>query len=178
MNLICFGDSNTWGYDPRSYLDDRYPPQYRWPDILAKRTGWNVENWGVNGQEIPKTAVTFPENADILLIMLGTNDLLQGKNAEEISHSMKKFLKSLCISKEKIVLAAPPVLRPGEWVQNQNTISESNLLSSYYENCAAALGIRFIDTSRWDIPMTFDGVHFTEDGHMVFAGKFCNYFCV
>ena len=24
MNVICFGDSNTYGYDPRSYLGGRY----------------------------------------------------------------------------------------------------------------------------------------------------------
>ena len=35
MNVICFGDSNTYGYDPRSYLGGRYDPDSRWVDILA-----------------------------------------------------------------------------------------------------------------------------------------------
>ena len=35
MKLLCFGDSNTYGYDPRSYLGDRYPSSIRWVDKLA-----------------------------------------------------------------------------------------------------------------------------------------------
>ena len=29
--LLCYGDSNTYGYDPRSYLGGRYPDSIRWP---------------------------------------------------------------------------------------------------------------------------------------------------
>ena len=46
MNIICFGDSNTYGYDPRSYLGDRYDPDSRWVDILATKTVWTVRNLG------------------------------------------------------------------------------------------------------------------------------------
>lgn len=37
---MCFGDSNTYGYDPRGYFGDRYGAEDRWPDLLAKQTGW------------------------------------------------------------------------------------------------------------------------------------------
>ena len=50
MNIICFGDSNTYGYDPRSYLGGRYNPDSRWVDILAEKTGWTVCNMGQNGR--------------------------------------------------------------------------------------------------------------------------------
>ena len=33
--ILCYGDSNTYGYDPQSPLGGRYPPQVRWPDQLA-----------------------------------------------------------------------------------------------------------------------------------------------
>ena len=29
MKILCIGDSNTYGYDPRSYLGDRYPAEVR-----------------------------------------------------------------------------------------------------------------------------------------------------
>lgn len=29
MNVICFGDSDTYGYDPRSYLGGLYDPDSR-----------------------------------------------------------------------------------------------------------------------------------------------------
>ena len=53
MRLLCFGDSNTYGYDPRSYAGDRYPPESRWTDLLAEISGWEVVNMGLNGREIP-----------------------------------------------------------------------------------------------------------------------------
>ncbi len=39
-NVLCFGDSNTYGYDPRSYFGGRYDADSRWVDILAAKTGW------------------------------------------------------------------------------------------------------------------------------------------
>ena len=45
MNVICFGDSNTYGYDPRSYLGGRYDPDSRWVDILAMRPGGQSPTW-------------------------------------------------------------------------------------------------------------------------------------
>ena len=44
MKVICYGDSNTYGYDPRSYIGGRYPAGDRWVDLLAEKTGWEVEN--------------------------------------------------------------------------------------------------------------------------------------
>ena len=46
MKVICFGDSNTYGYDPCSYLGGRYDADSRWADILVEETGWSVCNMG------------------------------------------------------------------------------------------------------------------------------------
>lgn len=59
INVICFGDSNTYGYDPRSYLGGRYGPDSRWVDILAEKTGWTICNMGQNGREIPTSPPPF-----------------------------------------------------------------------------------------------------------------------
>ena len=76
MNVICFGNSNTYGYDPRSYLGGRYDADSRWVDILAAKTGWTVRNMGENGREIPTLAPDFPADTDLLIVMIGTNDLI------------------------------------------------------------------------------------------------------
>ena len=39
VNVICFGDSNTYGYDPRGYFGGRYDADCRWVDILATGNG-------------------------------------------------------------------------------------------------------------------------------------------
>lgn len=83
MNIICFGDSNTYGYDPRGYFGGRYGADCRWVDILASETGWDIYNMGQNGREIPSVAPAFPADTDLLIVMLGTNDLLQGRSPEQ-----------------------------------------------------------------------------------------------
>ena len=91
MNVICFGDSNTYGYDPRSYLGGRYDPDSRWVDILAEKTGWTVRNMGKNGREIPSTAPNFSADTDLLIIMVGTNDLLQGRSPEQAARLLEEL---------------------------------------------------------------------------------------
>lgn len=63
----------------------------RWVDILAAETGWNVCNMGQNGLEIPPAAPAFPDGTDLLIIMLGTNDLIQGKSPEQATKSWSVF---------------------------------------------------------------------------------------
>ena len=162
MNMICFGDSNTYGYDPRSFLGDRYPAEDRWVDILAKKLGWEAVNAGMNGREIPRRAVKF-ESADLLLILLGTNDLLQGNSPAEVRNRMKSFLESLDFDKTKIILITPPPLKLGAWVPDQALVDASKSLNFH------GLGVRCV--GPWDLPLTFDGVHLTEEGH----GKLAEY---
>ena len=35
--ILCYGDSNTWGYDPVS--QERLPRQVRWTGVLAQELG-------------------------------------------------------------------------------------------------------------------------------------------
>lgn len=83
MNIVCFGDSNTYGYDPRGYFGERYAADSRrGGDILAANTGWRVCNMGLNGREIPSSASPFPADTNLQIVMLGTNNLLQRKSPE------------------------------------------------------------------------------------------------
>ena len=177
MKVICFGDSNTFGYDPRSPLGERYPAQSRWVDILANKTGWEVRNNGMNGREIPQREVIFQKSADLLIIMLGTNDLLQGKMVDEVSARMERFLNLLHVPKEHILLIAPPPMQRGEWVYDISLIDDSADLAKSYAELAARIGVRFADAGKWAISIAFDGVHFTEDGNKAFAQGLCLYLC-
>ena len=141
--LLCYGDSNTYGYDPRSYLGGRYPESIRWTALLKER-GWQVCNEGENGRSIPcgdrgidmAVQSLCREEADILAVMLGIAPL-------------------------------PMVL--GAWVQDEETIAASRCLARCYEDTARRLGIGFADAGSWGIGLTFDGVHFSEAGHLAFA---------
>ena len=177
MKILCFGDSNTYGYDPRSFLDDRYPADVRWADVLARDTGWTVLNMGQNGREIPCrpaesiriTEVISQEMPDILVVMLGSNDLLcrSGFTAEQTAARMETFLRTL--PPVQILLVAPPPMQRGTWVCEERLLTESARLAAQYAALARKLGISFADAGQWGVELTFDGVHFSEAGHHAFA---------
>ena len=156
MNVICFGDSNTYGYDPRSYLGGRYDPDSRWVDILALETGWSA-------------ALAFPADTDLLIVMLGTNDLLQGRSPEQAAVSLKRFLSGISLDRSKILLIAPPPMTLGAWVPSPQLIDDSHTFAQLCQALTEQLGTRFADAVKRDIPLAYDGVHFTEQGHRAFA---------
>ena len=174
MRILCFGDSNTYGYDPRGFFGDRYGAEDRWVDLLAKQIGWEAINLGANGREIPRNPYTFRlliEHApvDLFLVMLGTNDLLQGASAKVTAARMEAFLKHLLPHCKEILLICPPPMKRGAWVPTDALVTESILLTEEYKLLAEKLNIPFVDTCEWNIALTFDGVHFTEEGHHTFA---------
>ena len=172
MKVICYGDSNTYGYDPRSFPGGRY--DHPWPELLAGKTGWHILNQGENGREIPKSPVQFPEDTDLLILLLGTNDLLQFWTPEAAAEKMERFLSALQLERAKILLLAPPPMAYGEWVQDQELIDDAISLGDRYEALAERMGIGFARIDCGPV-MAFDGVHLTEDGHRIFSESLYSY---
>lgn len=169
MQVICFGDSNTYGYDPRSYLGGRYGPRDRWVDLLAAETGWAVRNWGANGRTIPAAMPPLPPDTDLLVVMLGTNDLLQGRGPEEAAGRLEQLLAGVRLPRDHLLLIAPPPLARGAWVRDAALIGASRAFARCCRTLAERLGIHFADAGAWGVPLAYDGVHFTEQGHRAFA---------
>ena len=165
MNILCYGDSNTLGFDPRSFFGDLY--ERPWPVILSEHPALHVRTDAACGREIPKGRITFPKDTELLILMLGTNDLLQGTDAEAIANRMERFITT--VSGPEVLLIAPPPLCRGEWVSDEILIDRSCRLAEEYRHLARDRGIRFLDSGEWGIPVVFDGVHFTEEGHRRFA---------
>lgn len=169
VNVICFGDSNTYGYDPRGYFGGRYDADCRWVDILAMETGWTISNMGQNGREVPSAVPAFQDDTDLLIVMLGTNDLLQGRSPEQAAERLERFLSSVSMDRKKILLIAPPPIAFGAWVPNQQLIDDSHAFAQLCQALAERMDIRFADAGKWNILLAYDGVHFTEQGHKAFA---------
>ena len=178
--IACLGDSNTFGFDPQSLWGGRYAKESRWPERIAA-AGFSVRNLGVNGLGVTRESVhavlaqelfSGPPS-DLAILMLGTNDLLMGLSAEETAGCMKKLLALLCEKKAagRFLLIAPVPLQSGTWVPDDSVITQSLLLSKRYRRLAAELGADFADAGQWNIPLAYDGVHFTEEGHRIFAEK-------
>lgn len=73
------------------------------------------------------------------------------------------------MDRSKILLIAPPPMAMGEWVPNPQLIEDSRTFAQLCRVLAERLSIRFTDAGKWDIPLAYDGVHFTEQGHKAFA---------
>jgi lysophospholipase L1-like esterase len=189
--IICFGDSNTYGYDPRSFLGGRYPKKVRWVDRLAEATGLKCINLGFNGRSIPESEQTIRDAVDsiaaaldgdgdnALWVMLGSNDLLLTPHvtAARVASKMKGFIEAvqhsgLCRKANlDILLIAPPGMELGDWCPDEATREESLRLGDAYRVLAQNLGIRFVDLCGEGLPLCFDGVHLTEEGHRLLAEK-------
>lgn len=177
MKIICFGDSNTYGYDPRTYFGGRYDADCRWVDILAKKGGHETVNYGQNGRAIPHyedelalyKSIFQKENADFFIVMLGSNDLLTGLSLKAISVRMERLTRYLPFEKKRILVIAPPHLEWGDWVEDDRLIELSKQLAAVYRELCGRLGIHFADAQEWGIRLGDDGVHFSAAGHKAFA---------
>ena len=187
--IICYGDSNTYGYDPQSFWGGPYPPDSCWVNIVKKNTGLDLQNFGACGREIPhntsQTAFVcnqlgaWCKGADEteVWIMLGTNDLLAnpGFTAEDVTARMENLLTELMRETAAMSypvtfrLIAPVAMQEGTWTEDARVIRESARLDEVYADLAVRLGIGCVCAGTWDVPLAFDGVHFTEAGHGVFA---------
>ncbi len=183
MRILCIGDSNTYGYDPRSYIGDRYPAEVRWTDRLTESGAINtgksdaleVINAGINGMTVLRGCSVFPGRVrrtepDLVIVMLGTNDLLVGTEADDIAERMDGLLAAITETGVPVLLISPPLLQYGEWVDG-SSMEESELLGPLYRELAEQYGCQFADAGEWDIDVTFDGVHFSPEGHAKFAQK-------
>ena len=96
-NILCFGDSNTWGFvpgafDSKTFYMERYPLSVRWPGVVRKILGneyyiieeglngrtTNVEYPGLNGRS--STSYLGPclythSPLELIVIQIGINDL-------------------------------------------------------------------------------------------------------
>lgn len=178
MKIVCYGDSNTYGYDAADVFGGRLPPEERWPDILASVLGAEVVNCGMNGRTVPRyprqqeadlRVITRNTGIDLVIIILGTNDLLLGFEAENTADHMKAFLNLLkqTVPDCRFLLIAPP---PSDVIP-EGCDADFSELAAMLAEVAECTGVGFADAGTWSIEMACDGVHFSPQGHRRFA--FC-----
>lgn len=177
--ILCYGDSNTYGYDPRSCLGGRYPGSVRWTALLQTQ-GWDILNAGQNGRSIPQNGWEIEtlaqmirrQQPEIITVMLGTNDLLQNPvlSAAGCGDRMEWLLTTLLkrVPFLQPLLIAPPPMTLGAWVDDPKIVETSQRLGAQYQGLAQKLGIAFADANDWNVELTYDGVHFSERGQRAF----------
>lgn len=128
--ILCFGDSNTWGFIPGSDCE-RYAPGIRWPGVMAAAlgSGYRIVEEAQNGRMTAWDDPTEPfvnkcgathlpvvlesqKPIDLAILMLGTNDLKNhmNHNAWAIAEGMGALVDIVLASDAGPAKSAPRVL--------------------------------------------------------------------
>ncbi len=186
--ILCFGDSNTYGYNPHD--GSRYDSDTRWTGILKKllKGRYEVEEGGLNNRTcfadnpdgIEQTGYKIlpcymKKNTDILILALGINDLQKFYAVSALD--IEKGIENIVLSAKninpaaKIVIVSPSrindhVLKGAFSFQfDKNSIKKSALLSGIYKKTAGKYNCGFIDLDKIAVVSDVDGLHYEKKEH-------------
>ena len=193
--VLCFGDSNTWGYiaeGPQGSYVLRHPWGVRWPSVVAEVLGddYEVLEDGCNGRttgfEDPRTPgrnglAYLEENlesmlpVDIAIVALGINDVkpdICGSVAGS-SEAMSAVLDRLTASGiSDVLLILPAGLSENVFSPPfdadfgvEGIVELAQDLRVAYSNLAASRYIPVLDAADI-VTLSRDGLHMTADGHL------------
>ena len=178
--LILFGDSNTYGYDPRGFLGGRYPEEVRWTTHVKEtlKDDYEIVEEGMNGRMLPElgyglftTVIQGLSREDVFVMMLGTNDILLTNHPNvdatlQRLDSILSYVSKNCLA--TFILIAPPYISA---LDQEMQLYHDCSVEMYegYMKLAKAHNIKAIDAGSWNIEMGYDGVHFSIEGHKHFA---------
>lgn len=194
--ILCFGDSNTFGYIPGN--GQRYPWGVRWTSILNEKLG--LENYrvieeglcgrttifedplrdGRRGVDILPTVLETHAPVDLVVLMLGTNDCksVYGATAEIIGKGISNLIAQIrgYAKTSKILFISPIHLGEQVWKKEYDpefspaSIEVSKGLAGVYQRIARKEQADFLDASVYASPSSIDQEHLTEEGHRLLAG--------
>lgn len=193
--VLCFGDSNTHGQIPGKGPVDRFGPEHRWPGVMRQQLGdsWLVIEEGLSGRttvyEDPiegahksgrrylTPCVQSHAPLDLVIIMLGTNDLKVrfGMPASEVAmgigvlvHDIRELASGPQGGQPEIMIVAPPPMLNDlhEWNSVFDGAPEkSRQLAMEFERIADALECHFFDAGSVASCHPDDGFHLGVEAH-------------
>ena len=198
INILCFGDSNTFGYIPGTD-GKRYDYNTRWTGrlqtllgdqfyIIEEGLGGRTTVWEdpieehKNGKAYLLPCLESHQPLDMVVLMLGTNDAKTRFSlpAVDIAAGMENLVLSILGLHAGREGKAPDILlicpiRIGnltDWVDMLAGAPEKMAqLPVEYERIAASYGLDFLDAGSVATPNDLDGVHLDAEGHKKLAKK-------
>ena len=193
--ILCYGDSNTWGYDGESR--ERLPWGVRWTSLLQEKLNkeeYRVIEEGLCGRttvfEDPlrdgrKGTALFPTllethaQVDVITLMLGTNDCktVFGASADVIGKGITRLLDQIqeYAPRAKVLLMSPIYLGEKVWQEGYDqdfspqSVQVSKELETVYKRIAAERQIGYLRASDYVQCSEADQEHLNAQGHQIFA---------
>ena len=195
MNILCFGDSNTYGYKPDG--TGRFDENTRWTQILQKKlcSGYRIIEEGLCGRttvfqdelregrrglDLIGVTVEMHNPLDLMILMLGTNDCKTryGASAAVIARGLDQVIRKARKSSSRpfdILVVSPIHLGKGvgepDFDPEFNDSSEavSRNLAAEYRKVALQNHAVFLNAADFASPSTTDREHLNEAGHAALA---------
>lgn len=200
--ILCYGDSNTHGIASDPEDDARLAADVRWTGRLQLLlgVGYEVVEEGLSGRT---TDVDYDERPgangrtyflpclqthhplDVIVIMLGTNDLKRqfGRTAAVIAHALNGYVDDIAMNVANrdggapvTILVSPAHLddtRPGFAARTEGnfdrvSVENSRQLAAEIARVARARGALFTDAAAV-AQVGDDGIHLSPDSHQPLA---------
>lgn len=195
--ILCYGASNTYGQKPDR--SGRYTADKRWTGILQNKleTDYYVIEEGLggrttdldhpnpnktnrNGLSYFKACLETHIPLDIIIVMLGTNDLkaVYNRSAADIAEALRQypeyvhdFCESRSLPQPKLILVSPSYMNnlaphfidtmPTPGIYDETSVQKSHELAKYIQKIAGETNSLFLDSA----PITQtgdDGCHLDQ----------------
>ncbi len=189
--IICFGDSNTWGFTP--ITRERYSREIRWTWTMRRNLGqeYDVIDEGLNGRttvqddplEPGRNGMTYLMPCllthcpiDLVVLALGVNNLKKrfSLQASDIAKGINMLIaiikRSECgpdlSAPQVLVIAPPPLGKLTEYAEMfEGGRSKSERLGAYYREVAKQQKCHFLNAADHIVCSDLDGIHFEPGDH-------------
>jgi lysophospholipase L1-like esterase len=189
--ILCFGDSNTWGWNPATL--SRYGRDERWTGVLRNQLGegYLIIEEGQNGRttvwddpiEGHKNGAAYlpaclesHHPLDLVIIMLGSNDLktrfsvpacdIAASAGVLVDIAQKSGFGPDDGPPQVLLMAPPPLARLSDFAEMfEGSVEKSRLLGPRYRQIAEEYGCHFLDTGQIIVSSDVDGVHLDPGEH-------------
>jgi lysophospholipase L1-like esterase len=198
--ILAYGDSITWGWKPvaSGLPSDRYPESERWPGALQANLGHGyvvveeglnarttdtpdqtlpqITGAGLDGSAYLPAALASQQPLDVVVIMLGTNDLKAqfNRTPERIAEGADKLVQIVkniqggvgtTYTSPKVLLVAPPPLGTNMVFFKDafaGGLEKSQQLAKAYKAVAQKEGVSFLDAGTVVKTDGVDGLHLSD----------------
>lgn len=197
MQILCIGDSNTWGYNPQNGLQHKN----RWTKVLENLLPEHeIIEEGMCGRTVVTVDPFEPawcgidalpgiiqahNCVDIVILMLGTNELKAEfkHDAAYIAEGIGAFIKMLQNPDSwnggripKLLVVSPILLgddilgKDGICTQfDEMSLRESKQMAGAIENICKEYHVEFMDASQYARASLTDAIHMDEENHIKLA---------
>lgn len=187
--ILCYGDSITWGSDADT--GGRHAFEDRWPNVLQKALGpaVHVVTDGLrgrttaydehlaacdrNGVRILSTSLYAHAPLDLVIIMLGSNDMKPAIAGTALAalQGMRRLVEIVRLNATRDGTTEPPavlIVAPPPLCETANAefaamfaggVAQSRMLASLYADLADDTGCGFFDAGSVAATTPVDGVH-------------------